>query len=77
MGAAALSMASALLEEVAINPSIELPEPTQDWGIDSWRAQIKPRVHQDPGERSSDPTRDCPRLSCEFPGVSSGGVGQQ
>ena len=24
---------------------------------DSWRAQTKPCVHQDPGERSSDPTR--------------------
>ena len=32
MGAAALSMASALLEEVAINPTVELPELTQDWG---------------------------------------------
>ena len=34
-------------------------------------------MHQDPGERSSDPTRDGPRLSRECPGVSSGGVGQQ
>ena len=25
---------------------------------DSWRAQTKAWVHQDPGERSSDPTRD-------------------
>ena len=25
---------------------------------DSWRAQTKPCVYQDPGERSSDPTRD-------------------
>ena len=25
---------------------------------DSWWAQTKPCVHQDPGERSSDPTRD-------------------
>ena len=31
----------ALLEEVAINPTIELPELTQDWEIDSWRAQQK------------------------------------
>ena len=29
-------------------------------------------VHQDPGERSSDPTRDWIRLACECPGVSSG-----
>ena len=34
-------------------------------------------MHQDPGERSSDPTRDWPRLVCECPGVSGGGVGQQ
>ena len=47
----------ALLEEVAINPTIELPELTQDWEIDSWRAQQN-LVHQDPGERSSDPTGD-------------------
>ena len=42
---------------------------------DSWRAQTKPRAHQDPRERSSDPTRDCPRLARECPGVSGGGVG--
>ena len=33
-------------------------------------------MHQDPGERSSDPTRDGPRLAQKCPGVSSGGVGQ-
>ena len=36
---------------------------------DSWRAQTEPCVHQDPVERSSDPTRDWPRLSHECPGV--------
>ena len=50
-------MAWALLEEVAINPTLELPELTQDWEIDSWKAQQN-LVHQDPGERSSDPKRD-------------------
>ena len=30
----------------------------QDWETDSWRAQTKPCAHQDPGERSSDPTKD-------------------
>ena len=44
---------------------------------DSWRAQTKPCVHQDPGERSSDPTRDSPRLAYECPGVSGEGVGRQ
>ena len=32
LGAVGLGMASALLEEVAISPTIELPELTQDWG---------------------------------------------
>ena len=58
LGAADLGMIYALLEEVAINPTIELPELTQDWEIDSWRAQTEPCAHQDLGERSSDPTRD-------------------
>ena len=31
LGAAYLGMAQALLEEVAINPTIEPPELTQDW----------------------------------------------
>ena len=44
---------------------------------DSWRAQTKPCVHQDPGERSSDPTRHWARLAYECPGVSSRGVGWQ
>ena len=43
---------------------------------DSWRAQTKACTHQDPGERSSDPTRDWPRLACECLGVSSGGMGR-
>ena len=33
-------------------------------------------AHQDPEEMSSDPTGDCCRLACEYPGVSSRGVGQ-
>ena len=39
LGAADLGMAYILLEEVTINPTVELPELTQDWGIDSGRAQ--------------------------------------
>ena len=34
LGATDLGMAQALLEEVAINPTIELPELKQDWEID-------------------------------------------
>ena len=45
-------------------------------GKHSWRVQRKPCEHQDPGERSTDPTRDRPRLACERPGVSSRGVGR-
>ena len=52
------SVTKALLEEVAINPTIELPKLTHDWEIDSWRAQTELYAHQDPGERSSDLTRD-------------------
>ena len=37
LGAADLGIAYALLEEVTINPTIEPPELTQDWGKDSWR----------------------------------------
>ena len=44
---------------------------------DSWRAQTEPCVHQDPVERSSDPTRDWPRLAHECPGVLGGGVSQR
>ena len=59
MGALSIAVpAWDLLKEVAINPTIELQELTQDWEIDSWRAQTEHCVHQDPGERSSGPTRD-------------------
>ena len=42
---------------------------------DSWRAQTKSCGHEDPGGRSSDPTKDWPRLACECPGVSARGMG--
>ena len=58
LGAADLGMTYTLLEEVAINTTIEPPKLTQDWEINSWWAQTKPRVHQDPGERISGPTTD-------------------
>ena len=48
-----------LLKEVTIIPTIELPELTQDWGNRLLEGTHKKTcVHQDPGERSSDPTRD-------------------
>ena len=42
---------------------------------DSRRAQTKPGVQQDPGERSSDPTRDWPRLVHACPGASGRHMG--
>ena len=46
-------------------------------GKQTWRAHTKPCAHQDPGERSGDPTRDRARLACEYLGFSSGGMGHQ
>ena len=57
LGAADRGVAEAPSEEVATNPTTELPEPTQDWEIDSWRLK-QDLVHQDPGERSSEPAGD-------------------
>ena len=45
------------LSEVTINPTTELPELTQDWEVDSWRAQQN-LMQQEPDERSSDPKTD-------------------
>ena len=72
LGAADLGVALALLEEVAINPTIEPPELTQDWETDFWRAQTESYMHPDQGEGSSDPIRDWPRLARQGPGVSGG-----
>ena len=63
------------MEEVAINPTIELPELTQDWEIDSQKAQQN-LLHQGSEERSSNPAGDCPRLACGCQGVFSRGVGR-
>ena len=54
------------MEKVTINTIIELPELTQDWEIDSWRAQKEPCVHQDPGEKQW-PQK---KLTQTYPGVS-------
>ena len=34
------------MEEVAINPTIELPELTQNWEIDSWRGTNRTRTQK-------------------------------
>ena len=75
LGAVDLGMAYSLLEEVTINLTIEPPELTQHWGNRLLEGTHKTCAHQDPGERSSDPTRDGPRLAHECSGVSGRGVG--
>ena len=62
------------MEEVATNPIIELPELAQDWEIDSWRAQQN-HVHQDSGERNSDPTGNLPVGTQESLAMASVGGG--
>ena len=53
-----------LLEEVAFNPTTELRGLTQE--LKKTLGGLKQYlVHPDPGEGSSDPTRDWPRLACE------------
>ena len=64
-------------EEVAINPIKSCQNLHRTEEIDAGRAQTEPCAHQDPGERSTDPTRDWPRLARECPGDSSRGVGWQ
>ena len=58
LGAVDLGMAEGLLEKVTINNTIEPSELKQDWETNSWWAKTEPCVHQDPGKRSSEPTRD-------------------
>ena len=59
LGVADLGVAQAFLEEIAINSTIELPELTQEWGNRLLEGTKKKHcVHQDPGKRNSDPTRD-------------------
>ena len=55
--------------------TIDLPDLTHDWGNRLWGwgwggAQTEPCAQEDPGERSSDPTKDWPRFAREGPGVS-------
>ena len=63
LSAADLGMSQAVLEEGTINPTIGLPELTQDWEIGSWRAQTEPCVHQDPGKEEVTPKETDPDLT--------------
>ena len=58
LGAAYLGMAQALLEEVAINPTIEPLELTQDWENRLLEGTNISLCAPEPRERSNDPTGD-------------------
>ena len=58
LGGVDLDMVEVLLEEVTINPTIEPPELTQDWGNGLLEGTNKTLCAPDAGERSSDPTRN-------------------
>ena len=77
LGSSGLGMVQALLEVEAVNSTTEPPELTQDWGNRLSEGTNRTCVHQDPGERSTDPTRDWPSLANECPGVSGRGVACQ
>ena len=61
----------------AINPTIELPELTQDWGNRLLEGTNRTLCASGPRRKKEWPTKDWFRLSCECPGVSSRSVGQQ
>ena len=52
LGAADMGMAQALLEEVTINPTIEPPELTQDWG--NRLLEVKNKILYTQGPRRKD-----------------------
>ena len=62
LGAVDLGIAKALLEEVAINSTIELPEITQDWGNRLLEGTNKAYEHQDPEKEAVTPQETDPDL---------------
>ena len=76
LGAADLLMAYALLEEVTINPTIESPELTQDWGNRLLEGRNRTLCAPGPSRKEYWPTRDWPRLAHECLGVYGEGLGQ-
>ena len=77
LGAVDQGMACDLLEEVTINPTIEPPELTQDWGNRLLEGTNKTLDAPGPRKKEQGPMRDSPRLARECPGVSGGGVGRR
>ena len=71
-------MAQALLEEVAINPTIEPLELTQDWVNRLLEGTNKTLCAPGPRRKEQWPHKRLTHsLACECPGVSSGGMGRQ
>ena len=78
LGAVDLGMAYALLEEVTINHTTELPERIQYWANRLLEGTNKICVYQNSKERSSDPQEtDRHSLAHKHPRVSSRGMGQR
>ena len=64
------------MEEAAINPTIELPELTQDWGNRTLGGHKQNLVCTRTQEKGEVPPQETDPDSRECSGVSSGGVGQ-
>ena len=60
------------MEEVTINPTIELPELTQDWGNRLWEGTDRPYA-PGPGRKEQRPHKILTQTCRECPGVSRGG----
>ena len=55
------------MEEVAINPTIELPELTQNWEIDSWRGTNRTRTQKKGAVTPQKTDPDLPRSVQDSP----------
>ena len=76
LGAADLGMTQALLEEVTINPTIEPPEVTRDWGNRLLEGTNRTSCAPGPRRKEQRPYKRLTRSALGYPSVSCGGVGQ-
>ena len=67
LGAADLGMTKALLEEVAINPTTELPELTQDWEIGHTQNLVRTRTQEEGAGIPQETDPDLPGSAQESP----------
>ena len=77
LGAADLGMTQALLEEVTINPTIEPPEVTRDWGNRLLEGTNRTSCAPGPRRKEQGPYKRLTRSALGYPSVCGGGVGQQ